>query len=129
MKNSTRAAMTANVALLSALLSIIAPPDDGRHDVIGERDDAAEDQGSGEETHQPDRLERLHRVDKRDLRVIPLPALPETAEPESDKEAQAADHYQPEAPVGQRLAVQPGIPHARNNVVGARDGEEREAAE
>ena len=74
-------------------------------------------------------LQRLHRVDERNRRIVPLPALPETAQPERDEEAQAADHDAPEAPVGQRVAVQLGVPHARHDVIGAGDGEEREAAE
>src|SRR5437763_1344508 len=106
MKNNTSAATIAKLKLLSALPSILAPPDYRRHDVVRERDNAAEDQHPREEADQPDRFERDHRVDEGDRRVVPLPALPEAAEPESDEKAEAADHHQPEAPVGEGVAVE-----------------------
>src|SRR5271157_121437 len=128
MKKSASAAITAKVALLSALLNIFAPPDHGRHDVVGERDDAAKQQDAGEEAHQPHGLERHHGVDEGDRGVVPLPALPEAAEPERYEEAQAADHEKPETPVGQRVAVELGVPHARHNVISPGHGEEGEAS-
>src|SRR6516164_8953265 len=93
-KKSTSAATIAKLKLVSALLNIIAPPDDGRHDVVGEADDAAEDQAAGEEPDQPDGFQRNHGIDEGDRRVVPLPALPEAAEPQRGEEPQAADHHE-----------------------------------
>src|SRR5215469_1070513 len=114
MKNRPSDAATANAALLSAFLNmtcslcrhgrglglLVAGTDRGGHDVVQEQRDSREDQGSGEESHDPDRLQRNHRIDKRNGRVIPLPALPEPAQPERHEKAQAADHHEPETPVG-----------------------------
>src|SRR5664279_4379505 len=101
MKNMTSAPPTAQAALLSALLNICLPPDHRGHNVVREHHDSEEDHHAGEEAHQPDGLQRLHGIDERDGDIIPLPALPEAAQPERHEEAQAAHDDEPETPVGE----------------------------
>src|SRR5205085_7757157 len=105
MKKKMSAATTKPMALLSVFcnMSVLLPsrrggptyfcrPSDRGHDVEQESHNSAKDQRAGEEAHRPDRFERDYRIDERDRRVIPLPALPESAQPERDEEAEAADH-------------------------------------
>src|SRR5512133_1895568 len=94
MKNSASAATIAKPKLLSALLNIRAPPDHRRHDVVAERHDPAEDQDAREQSHHPDGMQGDDRVDERDRRIVPLPALPEPAEPQRHEEPETADHHQ-----------------------------------
>src|ERR1035441_6571803 len=128
-KKSTSAPPTAQAALLSALLNICFPPDDGRHNVVAEHDDSREDHRATEEAHEPDGFQRLDGVDEGNRGIVPRPTLPETAQPERYEEAQPAHDHEPEAPVGERVAMQFGAPQARREVIDAGDGEEGEAAE
>src|ERR1035438_4125095 len=102
MKNMTSARPTAQAALLSALLNICLPPHYRRHNVVCEHHDSQENHDATEEAHQPDRLQRLHRVDERNRRIVPLPALPEAAQPQRHEEAQTAHDHEPETPVDRK---------------------------
>src|ERR1039458_3244614 len=117
MKNIPSARPTAQAALRSALLNICFPPDYRRHDVVAEHHDSQEDHHAAEEAHQPDGLQRFHRVDERNRRIVPLPALPEAAQPERHEEAQTAHDDEPETPVCKSLAVQFGAPQSGRDVI------------